>query len=369
MPRGRPRVVVLDDRVRDAETVKMHLRHSATVDALGKADLTAGSFARADLVLVDYDLEGWQTGAQAGATLLESYSGVGLGLNIIEFVESKQPTRAPLVVLLTGKLDLQGDFAPSLSQQIELDWVLSKKDPNLRKSLRALASWHRSRDEELPSIAGFGDDSWLDFLNVAKHKATRERVRWSLEGTERPIETKTRRAPARVIAAWVLQRLIGYPGPLWSSEYLYARLGLSPRKRQTERTRRGIEESFAACRYTGPLAEVEATRWWKVLVEGRLDELTKGASSDRTVTREVLAKQVRGIRFSSAQGPLVAIVEESGRPTGELAALADAVQVAPFGWPANADPAFMLWEDIRSEPDLRRLVAPFAARENGAADK
>jgi hypothetical protein len=369
MGTARPRVVILDDQARSAESVRLHLRHSATVEVLQKQDLTESTFPKCDLVLVDYDLEGWQMGEGQSASLLQPHSGVGLAVNIIEFTERRYVEEAPLVVLLSGKLDSHRDFPPSLSQQIDLDWVLSKRDPNLRQALQALAAWRRTVDRGLAVASDFGGEAWLDFLGVAKRGSARERVRWSLEGTERPIATKTRHATARVLAAWLLQRLIGYPRPLWSVEYLCARLGLSAWKRQTMRARRQVEELFANSRYAGPFAAVWGTQWWKALIEERLEQLTGGASTDPVLVRRALAKSLKSVRFSSTEGPLVAIVEESGRPTGESAALADTVQVSPFGWPANADPAFMLWQDVQRDADLRGLVAPFAGRDDRVAAK
>lgn len=351
----RPRVVVLDDRPAETKRRLRGLDRRASVQVLTKDDLFEAKFPRCDLLLVDYDLAGWIDSTGQGESLRVASTGVSLGLNVIQMLERRDREQAPLLVLLSGKAT---EFPPALCQQIEFDWALSKNQADLTVSLRSLATWRKTVPAPPTAlVAEFGDDLWLDLLRVPRREAVRERVRWSLEGTERPRPTKTRSTSSRTVAAWILQRLIGYPGPLWASTSLCAHLGMASWVKQSPRARQAIERLFARARYSGPFADVDGGRWWKPLAEDVSARIGKSAPTTSRAFRECLRELVPEVRFSSEDGLLVPLVDEIGMQTGSFAPVKDVARVAPFGWPGNADPAFMLKADVAGD---HSLAAPYA---------
>ncbi|MEM1145487.1 MAG: hypothetical protein AAGI88_23175 [Pseudomonadota bacterium] len=380
-----PALLVIDDQPEKQKPLEFTLSDDASVVVRHPADLVEDDLIKADLVLVDYELNDWRERVE-GPLGLRAYDGLALLASLrraaLRLTQGKPEHSPTAFAIYSGKLtELSGPKAPSkvpheIARVYNLEWAFEKgrvsgleESPLNERQFVILAKAVRELVDEWPDrvsqlseqhaarLLGLRD---ADSPTLSSHdwEAT-----WRSQGWEDafdaypPIFEIYERTHGLALLRWLLHRVFPYPTFLWDSRYLGARLGIQEESVKQLLSNSSLRELLADYEYRGLLAGFAGPRWWKAGIEEVLWEMTDGESANPKSIRTALAEEGISIPDSEVMRPVVCIDSEYLRPT-RLSPVDSAVRVRPDDWPPFADSAWMTLDDLAARPDLVALVAP-----------
>jgi len=359
MSKQKPVILIVDDNPDDGRNLERGVREEAEVIIRTPDEFRKRDLQRADLVLVDHELDAWP-GASAGLT--SPPNGLALSAVIRERINELRGGNVTAVALWSGKVDRIAASLPSelrtfaFARLNNLEWVFAKGHRDAPTGVVSLAaaiqqlprSWPaepKGATRQLHKLLGL--ERGLSFLPTAVD---------DVEACHPPIHELSEATHALTVIRWIAHRILPYPA------FLVDRVGLAARLRldlkDLDRVLRG-ESKLARClqevEYGGALCDLYGKHWWRSGLDSLVFEWTDGTSEIDRLQSKI--EKLAGSNLTFLDHEVVPGIGENYRPT-ELVSLGDAVRLRLDDWPPFADAAWAERELVAESDALKGLVLP-----------
>jgi hypothetical protein len=361
--KSQSRVLIVDDRPDLVGPVgnalkALHVR----VVVCTPEDVSVDDLRRADLVLVDLDLEDWLSGVTPGPISRRPPDGLALATLLRRHLVDQADHSPTGFAILTGQVDtISKPFPPEhrlhlLAESNNLEWIFLKGESDLAMKVTSLALAIHS----IPQTWRDGIQSVEEIaaaLGLDKKILPLQRYEEVIQYCHPPINELTEWTHGLAFIRWFLQKILVYPCFLWDSYRLAARLRLD--FDELERILNGdsrLKTRLSKLRYKGVLHDFDGPRWWRDAVELFLWHITDGDSQNKECILGALEKLAgEPIKSGKVERPIVCI-DQNYRPISHYFSRDQVVRVQPDDWPAYADHAFMAIGEVASNERLRTLI-------------
>ena len=344
-------ILIIDDKPSEglAGLLKATWRHPSKV--------TEQEVLDADLIVIDQYLPDWRFDKGSPATTHPKG-----GLAVAAVLRSQLEKCTPLVVF-TGGLDNLGRYLPKqirrpvLATSFGVEWVASRNDESLAEHLTELAEAAR----KLPTTwntCGSLDAALAEWLRLPDDAEWRANALVDVRECRPSTTGGAGDLPGMVFLRWFLHQILPFPTFLLDASRSAVRLGLQPSAFDEIL---GDEDSDLArrilgARYEGNLSGFLGERYWRAGIDGVLEESegwARGEFSDVEAMEEIHGGPVSALGDGVWRVPL----------DGELNPLEprrvdELTRILPDHWPAFADDAYALSEDV----DGDERIATWQAR-------
>jgi len=365
---GSARVLVVDDEDRTVDAERSLLRSSRVeMRVVHPKEVEEVHLLNADLVLVDYRLDGWAARDSPSVPISQRpQSGVSLATILQEHIRSLKKDQPTAVALHTAHLD--DLLGPHLSLGVSrnviarfhgLEWVFEKSDPRRwdQMSILAKAVW------EIPNSWPTHEQSAMDLavklLDIDANHRSFFRCWRSIFDCQVPLGALTSDANGIQFLRWLLHQILPYPTFLLDEFRVAARLDISVDDFQEVvndgkcRLARDLD-SFS---YSGVLTGFLGDRWWEGMLEDYIWELMNDVGNGRKNVREELSRRAEGKHFSGiVPDPVVVLDASTFKPKRTFVSAPRVVRIRPEHWPSFADPAWLQIESVKNDSSLLRMV-------------
>jgi len=356
-----PRILVIDDEVQKEESVAAGLRASnLEVDVRPPQSVTREDLESADVIAIDHRFD-WSELPHPEECLYWPQDGLAISAVVTGHLRAMDHHAA--VVLRTGELATLAERLPPairrpvVAAQYGLDWVLTKDDSKIAAQLHAIAEAVEGLKPLIASPMMWNEGGrWLNLPDV----------KWS-EGALADVQVCN--PPENTVAAytagsawlrWFAQRILPFPTFLlpghWAATLLRLDLasfesicsGNSP-----------LSSAINDCTYTGHLASLSETRWWRAGLDALVDSLLLEASP-HLPEAEALAEQMSVMHRQTVQTlemamPVMTI--DSDYVPVDVADASNCVRLAPDFWPVFAQEPWAQFGELYDDPDLDKMIA------------
>jgi hypothetical protein len=363
--KNKPVILIVDDESGDTglKTV-LEGNGSARVSVRHPNDIEEGDIKRADLILVDFQLDNWAERDNLTALSLKPVDGLALAGVLRRQCSDDNPAA---IAIHTGKIkELAGPLPPEYRQHAlarlnNLEWVFEK----------ARSSEREDRAEEILSLASAVvalPKSWelsgdrlraqlLGLLGVAKEDEDYQELLKDVEVCVPPIHEISQWSHGLAVLRWFLHRVLPYPCFLWDEHSLAARLQVHASSLEAAlQPGKPLRKALGPAEYQGILKTFLGPRWWRSKVERFLWDKTKGTSSDARAVQSAVKKIARNVEAWTADNVSVVCLDQHYRPITLPVAIDKAVRIQPDDWPSYADQAWTTIALANAHSKLRALV-------------
>lgn len=304
-------VLFIDDDRTFAQAAAASLKERGfAATGIHPSEVEPAHVAAAELVVLDEYLQEWER--PEGPATADPEDGLAVGI----VLRSQKPSLS--VVILTGDITRLADGVPVLFGEHhiaalrDVEWVFSKSDPRSTERIATLAGAISRlptslESEELVAWLGVPSEPWHD---EAIEHITRCRP---------PLAPRQTTTGPRQLMRWLLQRALPYPTFLLTDQRAALVMGVDVSALDEV----AADASSANCVYDGPLADFLDRRWWRAGVEHLAEAMDEALSASGFVV------------------PLGDELEEL-----DPAPVSECVRIYPDGWPAFADQAWALRDDV-----------------------
>jgi hypothetical protein len=353
----RPYVLLVDDKPDDeARGIAQQLQiMGVDAESVHPADLMDDHLMKADLLLVDYELDqsNWDQSDLPLANQCENGWALSSTLRWKISKHDHRPTPATIALLTNQIGDALDPFSTVDSHSVVaslngIEWVFDKREADLapikilsEASLHLRSGLERAQLEAAIAMPS-GTAHWADLLSSGIPVS--ELLRWH-DGV--------------AVIRWLLQRVFPYPCFLIDEHFVAARLGIAVRNVEALLARGGeLGRAIDAAMYRGVLAGFSGRRWWSRSIEDALWGLTEGRSTSLLIVRELVAKELELSIAEITEGGLSPVVtlDESLAAQSILSDAADCMRVRPNYWPSYAADAWARVEDVKTSDQLQRIA-------------
>lgn len=363
----RPVVLTIDDDNQNATELK--LRNTVDVLARTPDEVTTADLKKANVVLIDYQIEDWPGRQEVGSISLQPGNGVALAAVLRSQVEEHVGGQRRAFAIHSGKLDELSGGLPALYREhaiartLNLEWVFSKrqspKGPKLDVQVAALAGAVKALPKEWPENPEKAQRIVNRLLAMPTPQPWGSRATTDVESCHPPIHAWAAATNGMAFLRWLLHQVLPYPSFLWEDRYLAARLYVKVESlRKALASESKARQALAPLHYSGVLAEFLGDRWWRAGVEHMLWEWTGGdpfnAAGVRDAVRTYVSKSLEPLTFNR---PVVCVDSQSFRPLDQTIDVINAVEIKPDDWPAYAEQAWVHIDSTRDE-GIAALVVP-----------
>jgi hypothetical protein len=353
-----PTIVVIDDDSGPGTALRASVgKSTAEVIVRAPSDLEESDLRDADLVLVDYELEGWNEDGE----LTSAPNGLALSAVVREQMNELNRSGAGGVALYSGQVD---EIAANLPAEVRgfavarlnnLEWVFEKDDDEAHLGVTSLAQAVNELPEDWPGDAEGANRELHAILNLKTDADFFETAQEDIDACHPPIHELSGATHALAVIRWLAQRILPYPAFLTDKFGLAARLGIEVD--ELDRIldgRSALKRSLEEVKYTGALAALYGSHWWRSGLDRQIFDWTNGGQTPLQVRVQSLAGRKR---LAFIDGDLVPIIDSTYRPV-DIAPVETAVRLRPDDWPVFADQAWGSIQEVSSSPQLRGLVLP-----------
>jgi hypothetical protein len=358
----RPNVLIVDDDDRDGLALADAIDAWATGVWVSPSEVTDARLAKADVVLVDYELERWRERDELKIRSLQPANGLALSAVLRAHLDNRPGTRPQAIALYTGQA---ARISPHLPEEIRrqvlarlhnVEWVFQKQDKNRASRIVSFANGVVAVSGFPISTEGDVESELFKLLRLTpKPRPFATRARADVLAAHPPVHEFSEATHALALIRWLAQRILPYPCFLLDSSHVARRLRVSVRTLSdfmtgTGRLARALEEA----RYTGVLDELVGRRWWRAAIDDIVFDLTDGKMSDDAL----YAAYKKASKASIRKAPSDPVVALSAAYNGSLASAGECVRIRPDDWPLYADIAWAKTAECNRDPRLRALVDP-----------
>jgi len=349
-------------------------------DVYRPSDLNERIVKRASLILVDYKLDDWPERDRVESVSLKPQDGVSLAAVLRSHLKdslrdaSSKSTPPTAVAVYSAHLsELSVGLQPNssnhvIARSLNLEWAFGKRsstaktaggEPHNRKVARQAASL-ASSIEELPSKAEFLqsdlEDLSISLLGLDKESKWFPSAYEDVEDCYPPVYEGSARSKGLGFLRWMLHRILPYPCFLWSSQYLAARLGVTPTSlNDALEAEDSLTQKLSLYEYTGILSSFTDTRWWRAGIEDFLWDITDGKSYSLEAIHDALSDICSTLEVLP-QNQHVVTVDENYRPSTRLIEMEEAIEIQPDDWPPYSDQAWISRDQLEKESRMKGLV-------------
>lgn len=363
-------ILIVDDEEGAVAPIRNRFEAQGAVARISDPeDVTCQQVLKANVVLVDFQLQPWMREAESLKAQDEPIGKLpkdGLALASVlrrHVQEEENPPTA--FVILTGRIEdlagpVPGEYRNhALARINNLEWVFEKSSPDVVRQVMSLGQ----AVEQLPHTWSNEEGrSRINLLKLLGEEPADDEDVAVIEDVLRclpPLHEISEWSHGITVLRWLLHRILPYPSFLLNTQYLAARLGLSDTSlaQEFKDTASPLRAGLAGCEYTGILRDFDGPRWWRSKIELFLWENLSGRASDLDAVRQfVTAKAQKDLAPSDpAHHPVVCIGEDYSAVPG-FASIEDAVRLQPDDWPSYAANAWASMEQVREPGKLRSLV-------------
>lgn len=365
----RPVVLAIDD---DEQTAtELSLSSIATVVARQPDDVSVGDLRRANVVLIDYQIDRWPGRDDAPSITLRPAHGVALAAVLRSQSEAPHAatwdTRRAFAIHSAKLHELAGGLpAPSrehvIARTLNLEWAFPKhhnpNHPPLREQVASLAAAVKSLPRTWPEDPEKAVSAVHRLLAVPAKERWRERALDDIAGCHPPVHAWASATKGMAVIRWLLHQVLPYPTFLLDSRYLAARLRVSADSlRSVLSKEKRAQRALLPSTYSGVLAGFLGSRWWRAGVEQLLWEWTEGDPFNPDALHKAVTKHVSKSLQALALSRPVVCVDDAFRPTDHFIEAVDAVEVKPDDWPSFAEQAW-LPAATKATERVSALIAP-----------
>jgi len=363
-------VLIIDDKP-DEVTLTAELNQVPQVSskALHPEDVEQGDLNKADLVLVDYQLEvaDWPQ-RDGGPISRQPKDGLALASVLRRHVHGSERDSPTAFAILTSEIHkLASPLPPDNREHVlarlnNLEWVFQKSTPGkpdrLGEQVIQLANAVKSLPKKWPKDDAAEASNQLMKVLGLSDSTGREQLVEDVTACIPPVHELSEWSHGLAVIRWLLHRILPYPCFLWDSYHLAARLRVDQRWLQDAmQANSGLRRWFAAAEYEGLLSSFAGPRWWRGMVEQLLWTATDQQSFNIDEVHKVLiSKHGASAKVSSPSDHPLVCVNSNFQPLQKFSSIEESVRIRPDDWPAYADQAWTTVELAKSEPRLRALV-------------
>lgn len=360
------RIVLVDDQQFVQNTAQNIRRVSDDVvaEAFLPEEVEPDDLTRADLVLLDFDVDGW-TPDDAPA-LQQPQDGLGFASVVRSYFRVTKHNGA--VALLSDKLnDLAYGVAPFPSEHAiarlhNLEWAFHKAPdltlPPIAERIVSLA--RASRQARLTWPLGDIQDErhLLSYLCLPESAPWADHAELLLSAAQPPAFELAAASQGQSVVRWLAQRVLPHPGVLLDDARVALMLNLHPAV-WTDPGGAALADQLESCVYRGPLTNLVGRRWWKSGVVETIARLNGGSP---IMSNDATASLRTDLGLSSADavpaGSVLALDPVALKPK-HPSLRHEVVRVRPDDWPVFADPGYVSIGDFANAPaTLSDLVDP-----------
>lgn len=356
--RGKPTILVVDDDIQDARTLRQRIGKAAADVAVETPDtVTKARLDEADLVLVDYKLSKWK-GARAGVTSPPN----GLALSAVLREQVNRTRNVTGLALYSGEVDqISGRLPPevrgfAVARLNNLEWVFEKGDANAHVGVVSLAQAIQRLPSSWPVVSSDATEDLYRLLGLKRSAPFFATAADDVSVCHPPIHELSTATHALAVIRWLAHRILPYPAFLADEISLAARLRID--ENQLKRVLGGkskLAEALRGVEYRGVLCELYGPHWWRSGLDDLAFRWTSGVGGVEAL--QVAIARLAGKGLSFRDGELVPGIDESYRPV-ELVSLTKALRLRVDDWPPFADDAWADRERVADSDQLKGLVTP-----------
>ncbi|MDB5356419.1 MAG: hypothetical protein JWN24_2872 [Phycisphaerales bacterium] len=365
-----PHVLIVDDRD-DQTAFKSELvaKNLASVTVRHPQEVDKGDLIRAELVLVDYQIDHWEQRDELEALALKPSDGLALASILRRAAHDSEKASPTAFAIHTGQIEKLAWPLPAehrehaLARMNNLEWVFKKAqlgEPDNRATQVGEIASAVLKLPKLWSSSGSVDrlDVLAELLDIRPDEKGRDQLIEDIEACLPPVHELSMWSHGLAVLRWLLHRILPYPCFLWDSFQLAARFTMDHRDLSAAlKSGQALTKALKECEYSGILCLFAGTRWWRTRVELFLWEITGGRSGDSDVVAEAISKLAgRAIKRSEPSDHPIVCLNSNYQPLQDFASLAEAVRIRPDDWPPYADQAWATIEMVKSEPKMRALL-------------
>lgn len=346
-----PVVLTIDDD--DQNATELRLKHAADVLARTPDEVTTADLRKANVVLIDYQIDDWPGRSKAGSISLQPGNGVALAAVLRSQVEEHIDDQRRAFAIHSGKLnELSGGLSAlyrehAIARTLNLEWVFPKrqnpKGPKIDVQVAALATAVRTLPKKWPESPERAQRVVDRLLATPIRQPWGKRAATDVESCHPPIHAWAVATNGMAFIRWLLHQVLPYPSFLWEDRYLAARLYVTVKSlRQVLESDKKARQVLAPLQYTGVLNEFLGDRWWRAGVEHMLWEWTDDDPFNALVVKEAVRKHVsKSIEPLEFSRPVVCVDSQTFRPTDDAIDVINAVEIKPDDWPPYAEQAWV----------------------------
>jgi hypothetical protein len=365
---AKPCILIVDDVLEEAEAKRLMFSSAGDVLPRTPGDVTAHDLRRADVVLIDFALDGWELDATRPIAE-RPINGVALAA---VFRSHSTASSQKAFALHSGRLDgLSGGLPPAshlhlIARSNNLEWVFSKTDTDNARPLQEQVLSLARALHQLPPTWPVSQPTRIrknleDLLKIPARAAWRDRAWKHVEDCHPPIHELSPPTHGLAFVRWLLHSILPYATFLWDFRYLAARLRVTPRSLAAALNRSdSFAKTLASFKYTGVLRDFVGQRWWRPGIEHWLWDLTDANTFDAETLSKIMKRLSRHLEPISLREPVV-VFDAELRPTDDLTELSEAVELQPDDWPPYAGRPWARRDLAAATPRLRALIAPTSA--------
>lgn len=363
---SKPVLLMIDDRPDEWRSLleASQLDDRFDLRVIDPEAVSSSDMSDATLCLVDYDLDDWVHSSAVPAR--SPLNGVAL-ISVLRWhaLQGHQPVQPTTFAVLTGK---PNDVAPEIkvartpytaSRLHGFEWMFAKDEPKLAESIASLAdattslrSLESNQGELAPEdllawLCAPSDDDGSYSIGTAR----------DLDRSRPPLDDLFDESHRLAVLRWLLHRVLPYPGMLIGDIELAARLELTVDEwRSSDAKNDDLKRSLQPFIYSGPAAGIVGRRWWSSGIDRFLYSQTDGSSTSRKAIRTAVAMLRSEVAPEVNDDRSVPVVDPATFIIASLAPQEECVAIHPDDWPATADTAWALREDVADGKIPLRLV-------------
>ncbi|MER9222978.1 hypothetical protein NKI48_29605 [Mesorhizobium sp. M0644] len=352
------------------------LKKGAEVRALSPADANfgtdlSGAIRNADLILLDHNLHLDQG---LGLTASDGASFVG---HLRSWARANEVSLPPLVIY-TSEDSAFSDETPALGPAVPLNGSFVGQEARIAPALDVEWLISKNLNGAVPSAIGLAEDSrrlrqnagdgrmsleeTAAYLTLPKDPAWSDIAFASIARWRPPIsEPGTARAGARgttAILRWLLHQVLPCPGLLVSNRYAAWSLGieLDGFKGAAKGGGNDFAKMLGAARYAGPGHALYSPRWWAAGIDFIGWQL-RDQSYEKGGIQQAF-DSMAGVGLHPLAPPEKVVVVNSDLEEEGLAAIDEAVEIYPPGWPAEALKLWMRRDEAANDAAAKSMIDP-----------
>jgi hypothetical protein len=368
----RPNLLLIDDQPESAALPPdVEVLSLDPDDANFGTDLEAG-LKKADLILLDQNLHRDQVlslqaldGASFVGTLRSYARANNLVLPPIAIYTSEHEAFADEIPTLGPAVPLGGSFVgheARIAPALDVEWLIPKDETYSVSHVASLAQ-DCLRLRVIAIDAKMNLKEIRDFLALPGASTWSEMAAVQLAKWRPPIGEAGDARPgsrgATPVLRWLLHHVLPCPGLLLSDLYAAWSIGIEPTdfSRMCEMpNEREWVQALRLAQYKGAAKDLTTRRWWAAGIDfmaWRLRESAYALGSLQNALDELAGPEIRPLPARETVVVVNADLEEDG-----LAALEEAVQIYPPGWPSEAVDPWIRRTEVETDPVAQTMLAP-----------